>query len=346
MARGGCSGTPTPTTPPSPACAATTWRPAAVPRDSTPIAVCSRSFSRNPVLRAELLERYDNVTFNDTGASLSGDALADYLRGHARAVIALETVDAALLDRVPELRVIAKYGVGLDMLDLDAMAARGVSLGWTGGVNKRSVTELVISFAVALLRHVPAANGEVRAGTWRQHVGRLLSDRTVGIVGCGHVGKDLAVILRALGCTVLAHDIRDFSDFYARHDIEPVTLEDLLARADVVTLHLPLDASTRGILSADRLALLRADAVLINTARGNLVDEAALKAMLMDGRLAAAAFDVFATEPPEDAELLNLPNFLATPHIGGSAEEAILAMGRAAIEGLGRFGDPHQVAAS
>ncbi|MCB2100609.1 MAG: phosphoglycerate dehydrogenase [Rhodobacterales bacterium] len=312
----------------------------------TRVAVTSRSFSRHPVLRAELAARYPNVTFNDEGLSLKGDALADYLAGHDKAVIALETVDGPLLDRLPDLKVIAKYGVGLDMLDLDAMTARGVSLGWTGGVNKRSVTELVLSFAIALLRHVPAANAEVRSGTWRQHVGRQLTDRTVGIVGCGHVGKDLATVLRALGCRVLAHDIKDFPDFYAAQGVEPVGLEDLLRTADVVTLHLPLDASTRGILSADRLALLRPDAILINTARGGLVDEAMLKAMLLDGRLAGAAFDVFATEPPEDAALIALPNFLATPHIGGSAEEAILAMGRAAIAGLDRFGDPHTVAKS
>ena len=164
---------------------------------------------------------------------------------------------------------------------------------------------------------------------------RHLSGRVVGIVlGLGHIGKDLAVLLTAFGCRVLAHDIRSFPDFTAAHGIEAVELHDLLRRAEVVTLHLPLDASTRMILSADRLALMRPDAVLINAARGGLVDEAALKAMLTDGRLFGAAFDVFAVEPPTDPELIALPNFLATPHIGGSAEEAVLAMGRAAIAGL------------
>jgi D-3-phosphoglycerate dehydrogenase len=156
----------------------------------------------------------------------------------------------------------------------------------------------------------------------------------VGIVGCGNVGKDLTPILRAFGCPVLAHDILDFPDFYAAHQVEPVGLEELLRRSDVVTLHVPLDDSTRGILSAERLALLRPDALLINTARGGLVDEVVLKAMLSTGRLAGAGFDVFATEPPDDPGLLGLPNFLATPHIGGSSEEAVLAMGRAAIRGL------------
>ncbi|MEO5373692.1 MAG: phosphoglycerate dehydrogenase [Alphaproteobacteria bacterium] len=302
----------------------------------TRVAVASRSFSRHPVLRAELLARYPGTTFNDAGRSLAGDELAAFLDGHDKAITALERIDEALLGRLPTLKVIGKYGVGLDMIDMEAMVRHGVRLGWTGGVNRRSVSELVISTAIALLRHVPAGNREVLAGTWRQHLGRQLTAKTVGIIGCGHIGKDLAPLLNAFDCRVLAHDILDFPDFYARHRVEPVTLEALLAQSDVVTLHLPLDPSTMGILSAERLALMKPSAILINAARGGLVDEAAMKSMLMDGRLAGAAFDVFAVEPPEDRELLALPNVLATPHIGGSAEEAVLAMGRAAIEGLDR----------
>jgi len=300
----------------------------------TKVAVCSRSFSRNPVLRAELLARYTQVTFNDVGAQLAGDSLVDFLKGHEKAITALEVIDDYVLSRLPDLQVIGKYGVGLDMIDLAAMRAHGKRLGWTGGVNKRSVSELVISFAIAMLRHVMAANREVLAGTWRQHVGGYLSGRTVGVIGCGHIGKDLVSLLKPFGCPVLVHDIVDYPEFYARHAIEPVTLEELLARSDVVTLHVPLDDSTRELLSAERLALLRPTAILINTARGGLVDEIALKKMLQNQRLAAAGFDVFAQEPPQDAQLLSLPNFLATPHIGGSAAEAILAMGRAAINGL------------
>jgi phosphoglycerate dehydrogenase-like enzyme len=298
------------------------------------VAVGSRSFSRHPVLRAELTAAFPDVTFNDAGASLAGEALVEYLRGHDAAVIALERVDAALLDALPELHVIAKYGVGCDGLDLAAMAERNVRLGWTGGVNKRSVAELVIAFAVALLRHVPAANAELRSGIWRQHVGRQLSDRTVGIVGCGHVGLDTARLLRAFGCRVLGNDIRDLSSPFAEIGIENTGLDALLAESDIVTLHVPLDDTTRNLMNAARMAQMKPDAILINAARGGIVDEAALLTALTEGRLGGAAFDVFATEPPGDSPLLALPNFMATPHIGGSAEEAILAMGRAAICGL------------
>lgn len=298
------------------------------------IAVTSRSFSRNPVLRGELLERYAHVSFNDAGPQLEGQALVDFLRGHDKAITALERVDAALLCQLPELKVISKYGVGIDMIDLAAMRRHGRRLGWSGGVNRRSVSELVIAFSIVLLRHVPRANLEVRAGTWRQHVGHQLSGKTVGIIGCGHIGKDVVRLLQPFGCTVLANDITDYAEFYRDNQVAAVGLEELLQRADVVTLHVPLDSSTRGLLNAERLALLRPSAILINAARGDIVDEVALKHALQEQRLAAAAFDVFAQEPPQDRALLELPNFLATPHIGGSAVEAILAMGRAAIDGL------------
>lgn len=301
---------------------------------ATKVAVCSRSFSQNSILRNELLARYQQTTFNDAGIQLKGDSLVDFLRGHDKAITALETIDEYVLARLPELQVISKYGVGLDMINMAAMRAHGKRLGWTSGVNRRSVSELVIMFAIAMLRHVPVANREVLSGTWRQHVGGYLSGRTVGIIGCGHVGKDLAQLLQPFGCPILVNDIRDYPDFYEAHGIKPVALEKLLTQSDLVTLHVPLDESTRGMLDERRLALMKPTAVLLNAARGGLVDEAALKCMLQEKRLAAAAFDVFAIEPPTDQELLSLPNFLATPHIGGSAHEAILAMGRAAINGL------------
>lgn len=300
------------------------------------VAVCSRSFSRHAVLRAELLARYEHVTFNDSGRQLEGVELVSFLRGHDKAITALERIDETLLSQLPELKVIGKYGVGLDMIDMAAMHRHGKRLGWTGGVNRRSVSELVIAFAVSMLRHVPSANKELVGGIFRQLPGGQLSGRTVGIVGCGFVGKDLIQLLQPWGCTVLAHDVFDFPDFYARFGVTPVGLDELLQRSDVVSLHVPLDASTRNMLDARRLGLMKPGALLINAARGGLVDEGALKAALQAKRIAAAAFDVFSVEPPQDLELLKLPNFLATPHIGGSSEEAILAMGRAAIDGLDR----------
>lgn len=304
------------------------------------VAVASRSFSKHPTLRAELLTRYPEVTFNDAGLSLKGDELVAFLAGHDAAITALERLDESILARLPDLKVVGKYGVGLDMIDLGVMSRLGKRLGWVGGVNKRSVSELAIAFMIALLRHVPQGHALVRAGGWRQLMGRQLSERTVGLIGCGHVGKDLGGLLRAFGCTVLAHDIKDFPDFYAQTGVRPAGLDELLERAEIVSLHVPLDDTTRGLMNAERLARMRPGALLINAARGGLVDEAALADLLESGYLGGAAFDVFATEPPEDNRLITQPNFLCTPHVGGSAEEAVLAMGRAAIAGLDNGRDP------
>jgi D-3-phosphoglycerate dehydrogenase len=307
------------------------------------IAVTSRSFSQHPILRSELEERYTKIKFNDKSICLKGKELIEYLWGYNKVISGLEVVNLSVLNALPDLKVLSKYGVGLDMLDLKAMKDKGVQLGWEGGVNKRSVSELVVCYAISMLRHVPAAQRGVLAGDWRQLKGRLLTGKTVGIIGCGHVGKDLVPLLRAFDCRVLVNDVLEFPDFYSVHDVEPANLSSLLALSDVVTLHTPLDERTKNILSAERLSMMKKDAILINLARGNLVDEVALKKLLKSKILGAAAFDVFATEPPLDYELLELSNFLVSPHIGGSSEEAILAMGRAAISGLENYGDPLEI---
>lgn len=298
------------------------------------VAVASRSFSKHAVLRAELLARWPGARFNDAGASLSGDALADFLAGCDRAVLALERVDEALLARLPELKLVSKFGVGLDSFDLPAMARRGLSLSWTPGTNARSVAELALMMALALLRRLPEAQADLRGGAWRQLKGGTLSGRTFGLLGFGAVARELAGLLAPFSARLLAHDPVPDAAAAKRLGVSLVGLDELLGASDVVSVHIPLLPQTRGLLDAARLGLMKPSAVLLNTARGGLVDEAALLAALDGGRLAGAGLDCFAEEPPSDRRLLGHPKVLATPHVGGSTEEAILAMGRAAIAGL------------
>ena len=305
-----------------------------VPIDSAAVAVASRSFSRNPILRQELLDRYPRSRFNDAGHVLMGDTLVQFLRGHDKAITGLDVLDEALFRGVPELRLVSKYGVGLDMIDLDAARRHGVSVRWTPGVNRQAVAELTICFMVALCRSVVPLARELGAGGWRHPGGRQISSSTVGIVGCGHVGQQVARLSRAFGASVVANDIQAYDDFYRAEGVTPVTLDVLLRQADIVTIHVPLDASTRGLIGARAIGLMKPTAFLINTARGGIVDEQALKEALVEGRVAGAACDVFDVEPPVDRDLLLLPNFVGTPHIGGGTQEAVLAMGRAALAGL------------
>jgi phosphoglycerate dehydrogenase-like enzyme len=304
------------------------------------LAVASRSFSKNKLLREAVIKEYPSAKFNDEGLSLSGETLIDFLDGYEKAITALEIIDDFILSRLPDLKVIGKYGVGLDMIDLYALKKYGVKIGWTGGVNKRSVSELVVSSAIALLHRSVFANMEVKNELWYQVKGRQLSECTVGIIGCGNIGKDLVKLLKPFNCKILSHDILSFKNFYQENNILSVELEELLKESDVVTLHLPLDKSTKNIINKERLQMMKSDAILINLARGGLIDEVALKKILVEKKIAGAAMDVFEIEPPIDNEFALIDNVLITPHIGGSTEEAILAMGMAAIDGLKNAKDP------
>ena len=301
------------------------------------VAVPAISFGQHEGLVKRLLELYPDAKVNTEGIPYyrSEQETIAYLDGFDAAIVSFEPINERVLAALPRLKVISKLGVGLDKIDAHAMRRHGVRLGWTPGVNKRSVAELTLCLAIAGLRHVVELNASMRrAERPLQKMGRHLTGRVVGIHGCGEIGKEFARLLEPFGCTVLACDIKDYAEFYARHRVTPVGFDELLARSEVLSIHLTVTKRTLGLYDAATLDRLRPDCVLINTARGRIVDEAALRERLKSRRIAAAAIDAFAVEPPTDDELLRLPNFIATPHIGAGAEEARWLMGTTAIEGL------------
>ncbi len=301
---------------------------------SATIAVCSRSFSANSALRGELVSRYDHVRFNDTGGSLSGDRLIDFLSGCHKAIIGIEPMTATVIQRLPDLQVISKQGAGLDNVDMDALKARGIRLSTRSGENRRSVAELVIAASISMLRDLHNLASEVRHGTWAPRNGPWLTGKRFGIIGLGNIGRDLVALLQPFECAISATSLGDHTDFCRQHGIRQVSLEEVLAASDIVSIHVPRVPSTHHLIGRERLALMNPGSYLINTSRGGIVDQTALKDALVDGSIAGAALDVFEDEPPTDAELLSLPNLFATPHIGGTALEAVLSMGMAAIDGL------------
>ena len=302
--------------------------------------ISSRSFSKNIILRKRVLEKYPDAVFNDVGLPLIGDNLISFLQGHERAITALEIIDENALSKLPKLKIISKYGVGLDMIDLDSMKKYGVSLAWTPGVNKRSVSELVVSSAISLLHKSVFANSEVKGGKWYQIKGRQLTNCTFGIIGCGNIGKDLVKLLQPYNCKIIVNDIIEYKEFYSKFNIKTVSIDELIKKSDVVSLHLPLDKSTKNIINNSRIKDFKKNSILINFARGGLVDEKELKNSLIKKKISGAAFDVFETEPPQKNIISSLENVLVTPHIGGSTEEAIISMGISAIEGLEDSKDP------
>jgi len=256
------------------------------------------------------------------------ELLAELDGAHALIVRNRTQVDAALLDGAPALRVVGRLGVGLDNIDVEACRARSIRVIPAAGANARSVAEYVVTTAAMLLRGAYAANAEVAGGKWpraRLSEGREALGKTLGLVGFGDIGRQTAALAQAFGMDVVAHDpmLADDHPVWSASGVACVTLDALLARSDAVSLHVPLVAATRRLMDAARIAAMKPGAVLINTARGGVVDEPALAHALREGHLAGAALDVFEHEPlPAGSALADVPNLVLTPHIGGVTREA------------------------
>jgi len=248
-------------------------------------------------------------------------ALAD---ADALIVRSATRVTEALLDAAPLLQVVGRAGVGVDNIDLDAATRRGVLVMNTPGGNAVSVAEHTLALLLALARSIPQLNTAIHAGRWEKSAARgiELRGKTLGLIGLGRVAFEVARRARAFDLHVLAHDPYISDDVARDAGAELVSLDDLLSRSDFVSLHAALSPSTERLLNANTIARMKFGARLINTARGELVDEAALAEALRSGHLAGAALDVFAEEPPRQSPLLGLPSVIATPHVAGSTEEA------------------------
>lgn len=301
----------------------------------TRIAVTSHIFRILPHLREELAAEYPECRFHEGALRMTEDELIEFLGDAQVALIGLHPITDRVLTACPDLKVVAACSVGLDHIDPVALQKHGVSLGWKAGVNRISVAELTISMMISLLRRVHHYNLELREGRWPpDRMGLHLRGRTVGIHGCGNIGKELTRLLQPFGVKILASDRRDFPEFYAEYGVTAVSPEELRASSEILTIHLPKNSTTIGMYDDAALGQIRPGALLVNTSRGGIVDEAALQKRLADDRIGGAAFDVFAVEPPTDLSFAHMPNVLATPHIGGSAREAWEAMARGGILGV------------
>lgn len=251
---------------------------------------------------------------------LSGPELGDLLEGCEAVVASTEPYDGPLLDRHPQLRMIARTGVGLDSVDLEACRERGVAVATTPDAPTSSVTELTIGLAVTLARQVGLADRAIRAGRWERRTGWLLGERRIGILGFGRIGQMLATYLKPFGCEVWATDIDpSVAPAAERLGVKLVERDELLGGVDLLTLHVPLTPLTANFVDAAFLAQMRPGALLINAARGQIVDEAALLAALKSGHLGGAALDVYQVEP-YTGPLAAREDVILTAHMGSCAD--------------------------
>jgi (S)-sulfolactate dehydrogenase len=252
-------------------------------------------------------------------------------------------VRGRLLEAAASLRVIGRLGVGLDNIDLAACQSRRIEVIPATGANAESVAEYVVTAALMLLRGAYGATRAVEAGTWPRQMlsqGREASGKVLGLVGIGNIGRLTARKALAMGMRVIAHDPNVPATAQAWRELGtlPYALDELLRESDVVSLHVPLVPGTRGLLSREKLWLMKRDAVVINTARGGIIDEAALAAMLREGRLGGAALDVFEHEPlGAGSPLVGAPRLLLTPHIAGVTLESNERVSALIAERVGAF---------
>ncbi len=298
------------------------------------VLVGSRSFGKvSAEHNARLVAAGCEVIPNTTGRAYLASELHEALRGVDAIITGTDELTAEVIADADRLRTIAKHGVGLDNIDLDAARARGIVVTWTPAAINESVADMALALLLAVARGLLPADASVRAGRWPNVVGVELGGRTLGIVGLGRIGKGVCRRAQAFGMRVVAHDPFPDEAFAAAHGVTFLSLPELLATADAVTLHAAPAGRPGPLLGAAELATMKPTAFLINTARGHLVDEPALADALRGGRLAGAGLDVFVAEPPGTANpLLGLDNVVLTPHAAGQTDEGLFRMSEMTVE--------------
>jgi D-3-phosphoglycerate dehydrogenase len=276
----------------------------------------------------ELEGAVGEVIYNRRGRPLDSSELQEMLPGCHGFIAGLDRVDSNAIESANQLKVIARYGVGVDNIDLETAARKKITVTNTPHANSVSVAELTIALLLSLARSIPEAMASVRKGEWPRLHGKLLERKVIGLIGFGSVGTEVARRLQPWRSTLLAYDPFVDESLARSLHVRLVDLESLIRDADFVSLHLPVLAETRRMVNADFLGRMKQGAYLINTARGEIVDEPALLDALDSGQLGGAALDVYTDEPPAaDSPLRRHPRLIATPHCGAHTDGAADGMG-------------------
>lgn len=287
----------------------------------------------DPRLCRELEAQVGEVVYSTSGKPLKAAELRKQIPGFDGYIAGLDEITGEVLRAADRLKVVARYGVGVDNVDLAAAHECGIVVTHTPGANSKAVAELAVGLILALARQIPQASQETKAGRWPRLAGMSLEGKTVGLYGLGAVGKQVARRLAGFDCEMLAYDVVADPVFAAGHGVKLCTADELIGAADFLSLHCPVLPETRRLVNDAFLAKMKRGAFLINTARGELVDETSLLGALQSGQLCGAALDVYSQEPPgADHPLLKLPQVIATPHTASHSDGATNAMGRMALD--------------
>lgn len=301
------------------------------------IVVTTVAFSKNQYLRDKLKSYFVDVKFNDSLKRLDREKLKEILEDADGAIVGLDDINEEILKDAKNLKVISKYGVGLNNIDFNAANKYNIDVIFSQGVNKRSVSELALGNILSLMRNSYVTSNKLKMQEWDKNGGVQLSGKNVGIIGVGNIGKDLISLLKPFGCVVYVNDIIQQDEYYKRNNLIKATKEEIYRKCDIITIHTPSNDLTRGMINKSVFTMMKKEAYFINTARGDIVVQEDLKWALKEKIIAGAAIDVYDQEPPKDYEFISLPNLICTPHIGGNAKEAVLAMGENAIYNMVKY---------
>jgi len=301
------------------------------------IVATSPSFSKNKILQNEIYGYFPNAKLNLEGKRFNKIELIEYIKDADAIIVGLEPITKEVLDNCPNLKMISKYGVGLNNIDLQECKKRDIAIGWSGGVNKLSVVEMALGFMLMLSRNLFITSNELKQGNWNKSGGFQLSGKTIGIIGVGYIGKELIRLLKPFGCKILVNDIINQDKYYKENNLVEVSKEELFKQSDIVTIHTPHNEVTDNMIDLKVLKSMKKTGYILNTARGGIINEDDLKFALINKIIAGAGIDTYIEEPPTDKEFINLPNLICTPHIGGNSSEAVEAMGMSAIKHLKEY---------
>jgi len=300
------------------------------------ILVTPASFKQgaSPSVMDRLKNFSDDIVFNTKGKPLTEDELVAALKGCEGCIAGLDPFSRRVIESADKLKVISRYGTGVDNVDVAAAQEKGITVCRTPGVNSQAVAELAITFMLCLARQVPMLDRKTREGHWVRSVGIELHKKTLGILGLGAVGKKTARIAAGFSMNVLACDPGIDAGYAKDNGIQPVDFDTLLKESDFLSLHLPLKPDTRHIISAEAMKRMKRGAIIINTARGGLIDEAAACGLIKSGHLDGLGLDVYEEEPPQNSPLFGLENVVFTPHTAAHTTEATAGMASMSVENL------------
>lgn len=299
------------------------------------VLVTPRSYGKtDPAVFDMLAQAGLDVVRNDTGNILTKEQMLEKIADCDGVIVGVDPLDREVLAAAPKLKAIAKYGTGVDNIDLDAAKERGIKVSVTAGANSDAVADCAFGMMIAMARKLTLIDRQCRKKNWKKITTKDVSGATLGVVGMGAIGKRMIRRAQGFDMSVLAYDPFWDEDFAQQYGVVRATPEEIFEQADFISLHVPLIPSTREMIGEAQLKRMKPDAVLINCARGELIDEKALLDALEKKEIGGAALDVFVQEPPEDPRWYTLDNVLLGSHCAASTAGAALNMGRMATANL------------